>query len=268
MACRNPITIRHPKAGQIQVACKQCLPCRITKQSSLALRCILENNSSLSGEFWTLTYADAPDKLDYSDFSKFMKRYRTHNQRSENPIPIRFLGCGEYGSKTGRAHFHALLWNGLPRPEKVSLTRLWPHGFVYIGTVTPSSIRYTARYTLKFQAKGEEAHASWSTKPPLGDDGMRQIARYMADRGDRLKEPPTHMSIEGSSYALDTTMQNIFQDEFEKNNDKTLRHRSPHTAHLEWAKTMLFGDPIEAERKRKAEQATFYESARLIHERL
>ena len=78
-----------------------------------------------------------------------------------NPKSIRYLGCGEYGHKTGRFHFHGLLFDGLTHLSQTCLTKLWPHGFVYIGTVTPASIRYTARYTLKFETKGKESGVSF-----------------------------------------------------------------------------------------------------------
>lgn len=266
MACSAPITIK-TKAGNVEVRCKQCLPCRINRQSSISLKALLENATSVSSDFWTLTYADAPEELDYNDFSKFLKRYRHWNREEGNRLSIRYLSVGEYGSKSGRAHFHALIFNGLSPDRATCRTRLWPHGFAYIGTVTPASIRYTARYCLKFAEKGKEGTANWSLRPSLGDDGMRQIARYHRDNQiQRLKEPPSAMRIEGRNYAVDPTLQKIFWDEYTRGCE--VKRSKPIKAHLEYVLKRRFGDPIEAQRRRDLARHEFFESARFTNERI
>ncbi len=265
MPCASPISI-DTKAGPINVRCKQCLNCRITKQSALSLRALLEFQTTLSGEFWTLTFADAPENGDYKPFSKFLKRYRIYNHREGNQLPIRFLACGEYGGKTGRFHYHALIYNGLSPIPKASLTKLWPHGFVYIGTVTPASIRYTARYTLKFAEKGREAVASWSTKPPLGTDGMTELAQYMHRRGDRPDSPPTHLKIDGRNYACDLSMRTAFGRVFwgsDYNPSKNLAG-----AHLKYLLDMKLGDPVARQTAAQEARNVFWETARFTSETL
>lgn len=265
MPCRSPITIPG-RFGNVQVSCKQCLPCRINRQSGLSLMALFEDRLSCSAHFVTLTYADNPEVIVYSDFQKFLKRLRKWNSSEGNIAPIRYLGCGEYGSKSGRPHFHALIFNGLSPSQEVWRTRLWPQGFSYIGTVTPSSIRYTARYCLKFGKDGSDAVASWSKSPPLGTDGIRVLAKYMKDRGDKLTEPPTRMSIEGRHYYVNETMRKHFWDEFTEGAEE-IKAR-PLMRHIEYLHNLRFGDPIAEQRKRKLHLAEFYESARFINERI
>lgn len=273
MACSAPITMATPY-GNITTRCKQCLNCRIMKQSALTLRCLLENQYGSSASFWTLTYKDAPETGDYMDFSKFLNRFRSWNRRRGNKTPIRYLGVGEYGHKHGRFHYHALIWNALELIPETSLTRLWPHGFVYIGTVTPASIRYTARYTLKFETKGKESCAGWSRRPPLGSLGMKEVADYMLRNNYDLSEPPSTFAIDGRTYPLDNAMKIEFASVYEPSwietnentGQRTLR-RSAVAAMMRHEIDLKLGDPLEKERKRQEDRNTFFETARLVNER-
>lgn len=281
MPCASPVTIQSGH-GPIQVRCKQCLSCRIQRQSGIALQAKMEDAVSLCGDFWTLTYQTSPEVLDYSDFSKFLKRLRKWNRTRGNPLPIRYLGVGEYGSKTGRPHFHALIFNSLPvsnqkalaaatlrkpsSPEG-SLMRLWPHGFAYIGEVTPASINYTARYCLKFGLKGEEGMAHWSLKPVLGSGGIRELAAYMRKRGDKLTEPPSALRIEGKNYSCNEAMRTEFWREFTGNEDAKPSKRLA-VRHMEWLANMRYGDPVAAQRRARANRDQFWESAQVIKETL
>ena len=76
---------------------------------------------------------------------------------------IRYFACGEYGSKNGRPHYHALLFNFDFTDKKLwqvnkngtkyfvsdALSKLWTAGFSTTGAVTFESAAYVARYTLK-----------------------------------------------------------------------------------------------------------------------
>lgn len=119
--------------------------------------------------FVTLTFSDEhlpnPPTLDVRDFQLFMKRLR-----KKFGSGIRFFHCGEYGSKYGRPHYHACLFN-FDFPDKklwrVSegnnlytseiLQELWEHkGYCIIGEVTFQSAAYVARYIMK-KINGKDA---------------------------------------------------------------------------------------------------------------
>ncbi len=264
MPCRAPITVDSP-AGPIQVRCKQCLQCRIMKQSAVSLRAILEHQTTSSAYFLTLTYADAPETLDYNDFSLFMKRLRIWNSRNQkNTEPIRFLGVGEYGTKLGRPHFHALIYNSNPLPPE-TLTKLWQQGFVYTGTVTPASIRYTARYCLKFNDRGKESIATWSKRPPLGETGMRLMAAHMRDTHGQIKQVPASLKMGKNQYFLDETMKTVFRHEYEKTG-LVLPGDSAPLSHLRYVTDMVLGDPIAKQRIASEDKAKFWETARFSNE--
>ena len=92
---------------------------------------------------------------------------------------IRYFACGEYGDKGGRPHYHAIVFN-LDIPDKIYygmgsdgspmfrsnwLERIWGHGNVIIGSVTPESAGYVARYTTK-KIYGDPAADYYGTRLP------------------------------------------------------------------------------------------------------
>lgn len=267
MACARPISILTSQ-GPIKAACKQCLNCRIMRQSGMVARCLLENATSTYSMFSTFTYANAPAVGDYADMRQFMKKLHRHEKYHYDSRKIRYLSVGEYGSKSGRFHFHSLLFH-LPHPDMgPTLTELWQHGHSYHGTVTQQSIRYTARYTLKFESKGEESCTGWSKKPPLGANGIRSIARLMrSDPKQRYGPPnsrtaPCTIQIQGRCYPLPRILQREFMREFYL--DETWKHdASVAAAHLEYLTQMKLGDPIEADRNLQNYKNTFWETVRL-----
>lgn len=125
-----------------------------------------------SNLFVTLTYAE--DKLPswslyYRDYMLFMKRLRKKwfvgvsrkdefSHRWFKRPPIRFFVSGEYGGRTKRPHWHAILFNARFPDQEPFLNdtirssmceQLWGNGNVVIGQVTPQSAAYVAGYTLK-----------------------------------------------------------------------------------------------------------------------
>lgn len=127
---------------KMEVACGQCLGCRLDRSRMWAMRIVHESSlyeSSSANCFVTLTYRDESEcdeeqlmngyhvpidwSLDKSHFRNFMKRLR----KFFSPRKIRFYHCGEYGRvcrhgfdldrmscpvcKLGRPHYHACLFN-------------------------------------------------------------------------------------------------------------------------------------------------------------
>lgn len=122
--------------------------------------------------FITLTYDDSnlPETkkglqtLDKSHIPSFIKSirngYRGHY--------IKYFGVGEYGTTTGRPHYHVLLF-GVPLPillinpdiKAVELgimqldgksnffTKHWEYGHITIGQCNEASVTYTLKYMMK-----------------------------------------------------------------------------------------------------------------------
>jgi len=146
----------------MSVPCGGCIGCRLDHARSWAIRCVHESQMHQDNCFLTLTYDNEhiPEggTLVKKHFQDFMKRLRFHVE----PKEIRYFHCGEYGSKTFRPHYHALIF-GWDFPDKrlfqvkdgnrlytsKQLTKIWGLGHASIGAVTFQSAGYVARYITK-----------------------------------------------------------------------------------------------------------------------
>ena len=179
------------------VPCGKCAGCKLDHSQSWSVRLQLEASlyPDELNHFITLTYRDDcnPVTLRKRDVQLFMKRLR-----SKYSDKIRFFLCGEYGTSTGRPHYHLLLFNAfiddLEPYSKLNpnglytskfLDSVWKFGNVIIGKVTPKSIGYTSRYVLKKQVKPEDKElfnkvglapefTLMSRKPGIGADAFKK----------------------------------------------------------------------------------------------
>ena len=167
---------RYGKDSILALPCGKCLPCRLNHAKEWAVRCVLESLDYENNYFLTLTYDDdhlpADGLLYRSDVQKFLKRFRRHFG------PVRYFGCGEYGSKNARPHFHLILFGpniddlrqvGAGLYESKKLKEIWPYGFHYIGFVSYASCNYVAKYSTKklFGGRSDEFLMA-STNPGIG----------------------------------------------------------------------------------------------------
>lgn len=178
MSCYRPVPARrsdngsvmiHPPLGtaDMQVPCGFCIGCMLERRQHWSLRCRHEASCWDHNVFLTLTYDD--DHLEWhgslnrshpDDFLRSLRRKLpgVQNAPGSSRKPIRFFGCGEYGSQRQRAHYHLLLFNvQLPDHERCGertytsrlVSELWPFGSHLCGDVTAASASYVAGYTLK-----------------------------------------------------------------------------------------------------------------------
>lgn len=172
MACKYPITVKNPLfrinpvAKQfLKVPCNKCVKCRQRRSRQWIYRLKQENKSSENSYFVTLTYEDS--NLVYADsgvptlckpdYQRFVKRLRKAQAKKRPGLKLRYFACGEYGSKTYRPHYHALMFNVIPELiEKAWSLDGEPIGLVHIGTVTEDSIAYNTKYILKSNCEYQE----------------------------------------------------------------------------------------------------------------
>lgn len=158
--------------GYFNLPCGKCIGCRLKYSREWAVRCLHEGQMHESNCFITLTFDEPsrlarknPESLDKKEFQDFMKRLRERIK----PQKVRYFHCGEYGEKSERPHYHALLFgydfperkpwtkvNGYQYYTDESLAELWPYGFSIIGELSFDSAAYVARYIMKKQG-GEAA---------------------------------------------------------------------------------------------------------------
>lgn len=228
---------RNGHSGVVKLPCGRCGGCRFEQSRQWALRCVHEAQMHADSCFITLTYSDEflpdPPSLDKKVFSLFMKRLRIRFARSIEfvnkfgdketlriPDGIRYFQVGEYGSRRGRPHYHALLF-GCNFPDRVFckktrsgsrlftsdiLSELWPYGFSSIGDLTFESAAYCARYSVKkITGKaavkhygGLEPEFALMSRGKLGGIGKPWFDKYASDvyptdevvfRGKKSKPP-------------------------------------------------------------------------------
>ncbi|WGL31234.1 replication initiator protein [Dipodfec virus UOA04_Rod_815] len=189
----------------IKFPCGKCIGCRSDRARDWTYRCIMESVTSPPAYFVTLTYSDEEVPLsagvslaspalsgspypvfdeyghsvlvpEPSSSVKFHYSLRADDMRlffmqvTKRLGPVRKLYSGEYGSRTLRPHYHAIIfglglddlkfhsYNDFAQPLFVSesLSRCWYNsrtrrirGNVLVSEANPSTMAYTAGYTLK-----------------------------------------------------------------------------------------------------------------------
>lgn len=164
MACLVPIAIRNKKAGDgstIPVPCGKCPNCRDRRMKDWQFRLMQEDKRHSSAHFVTFTYELPPIApnglmtLDKTHVQKFFKRLRKNTRRQS----IRYYACGEYGGRTWRPHYHAVVfdasqeeiiqaWEGWE--DKDASERLRARaGHLHFGDVGAASVGYVLKYMCK-----------------------------------------------------------------------------------------------------------------------
>jgi len=182
MACDNLLYLR----SGIPVPCGKCPPCKIRHVNEWVFRVMWEEeHNSISSHFITLTYdtlhvpisANGFLTLRKKDLQNFFKRLR----KNTGIQGIKYYACGEYGTKTSRPHYHAIIFNC---PDPAAYADAWSLdgtqlGGVDVGNVSADSIAYCLKYIDKdsFRAK-----------------------RYRHQRDDREREFPLMSQGLGKSY--------------------------------------------------------------------
>ena len=167
--------------------CGHCTGCKMQNASSWANRMEMELPYHETAWFITFTYDDehvpwsynqglGVNKrtgeieienltLNYEDMQKFWKRLRRYLEYHKlNTGKLMYFQAGEYGGKTHRPHYHAIVYD-LPIEQKDLkvykkrngsvyynvdwLTKLWGMGHIVIAPAEWKAMAYTARYTTK-----------------------------------------------------------------------------------------------------------------------
>lgn len=165
--CFNPKTISVCRKStnileSIKVPCGYCYECIMQHSKEWSYRIMDEAGLYEKNCFITLTYNDEnlqSKSLVKSDYQKFLKRLRKKVGK------VRYFGCGEYGSKNMRPHFHFIIFGWCPDDlvkwcfdnkgtqlyRSAMLEKLWQFGFSTVGEVTEQSALYCSKYLQKMQ---------------------------------------------------------------------------------------------------------------------
>lgn len=184
--------------SKLEIPCRNCIGCRLDNARQWAIRLTHEQRYYDLSCFLTLTYSPRHmpknHSLDKKHFQLFMKRLRMyHHYHNPDAEKIKYFMCGEYGGKTSRPHYHAIIF-GLDFADKrfhknvnmrdklytsEKLDELWGLGNCYIGSVTYQSVGYVARYCVK-KVNGEAAVEHYQYVDPDTGEVFPVIKEYIA----------------------------------------------------------------------------------------
>lgn len=159
------------KDSQIDVPCGKCPKCRKRRANGWAFRLMQEDKRSLSAHFITLTYDTKYVPITQNGFMScdkkhvqlFFKRLRKRVSVDATLPPIKYYLASEYGGKTWRPHYHAIVFN-VANPADIDAA--WQLGAVHFGKVSDASVGYTLKYMCK--PKRIPAHRNDDRLPEFG----------------------------------------------------------------------------------------------------
>lgn len=162
--CLTPFTKRNEKTMEIMdLPCGKCHECLSRRISGWSFRLMQEYNRATSAYFVTFTYNTdhvpitargfmSLQKSHVQNFFKTLRNYATKHKYNQGKIT--YYLCGEYGSKTNRPHYHAIIFNA---PIN-GIEKSWQYGDIHIGDVNEASVGYTLKYMCKDPTNPIPAH--------------------------------------------------------------------------------------------------------------
>lgn len=193
--------------SSISIPCGKCFGCLKSRALDITVRAVAESRMHDFSSFVTLTVSDDelsfvfPHGLEHRPFQLFAKRLRKKIGK------FSFLMCGEYGARTMRPHYHAVIFghrfvdSSVDTPSVV-LRDAWQHGNIMVDDVNSNRIAYVSGYTCKDYVLGRgkdfynerglgQPYIKWSRRPALG---LTWLRKYYSDLVD------DHMQL---SFVLD-----------------------------------------------------------------
>ncbi len=218
----------------IDIPCRHCEECYTQMRLEWIYRATCEMQLHKSAIFVTLTYKDYNDgitqlppvaemvtddgeillhqTLRHRDFQLFMKRLRKQFPDRK----IRYMVCGEYGSRTFRPHYHAIIYglslkdfpdclihntnsHGDVLYSSVMFENIWNYGYCLLSSADNGTIAYVAGYVakkftaLKSKDWYEYTHVvapyiRSSNRPGLGSD-------YISSQFDKLVDEYDYFTL-------------------------------------------------------------------------
>ena len=211
----------------LALPCGKCEGCILARRKMWALRCYCESLYHEQNCFLTLTYDDdhLPKSLVKSHFQDFIKSLRNRG------LKLRYFGCGEYGGKTGRPHYHLVIFGYFPEDAKYFslsasgfhqftskfLSASWPFGFLTVSCFTPETAAYTAGYVDK-KYKQSDCFILMSKRPGLGEqyfidhhDDIYDRDSIVVNFGSHIEHVPKYFDKLADKIGLDLTENKDFR---------------------------------------------------------
>lgn len=217
----------------VPVPCGKCEACLARRARDWMIRLREEMKDSSYACFVTLTYDDEhlprEDRKVYDwtidqlvtfkdvpvhrvrDCQLFLKRLRRDNP----DVKIRYFLVSEFGPKTLRPHYHAIIFNlSRERCNKAYISSKWQNGFVEVSKVTEGRIAYVTKYcfgstTLPYWLP--KNFTKMSLKPAIGHKWYENYKKQL----ETVDESDAHYFANGYSLPCPAYYVRKFSKEFE-----------------------------------------------------
>lgn len=162
------------------VPCGKCRLCHQRRAFDIMVRAVAEARLYDFSSFITLTCSDSYMPSVFPNGKLLKRPYQLFLKRLRKRIgSFRYLLCGEYGSRTGRPHYHLIVFghrfvDGFVRGgcwvDSSVISSCWPYGLIKVDSVNDNRIAYVAGYQVKGSVDDEEfpQFVVWSRRPGLG----------------------------------------------------------------------------------------------------
>lgn len=196
----------------VDVPCGKCVGCRADQSMMWSIRAYHESTLHTYNSFLTLTYDDGhlPEdgKISKKHLQDFFKRMR-------HKYKFRYIACGEYGDKTRRPHYHALIFGQSFDAAKHTINiddkcytntdveKTWGHGNIMIAEVNLATVMYVCGYVNK-KIDDEDTFMLSSRRPGIGKDWLVKWKDEILNTGTVVIEgrefavPPRYLEWEES----------------------------------------------------------------------
>lgn len=230
-----------------------------------AARIELEASCYEESSFVTLTY-DEPHLPANGSLSS------VHWREFTKGIGFRYFGCGEYGDRTHRPHYHFVIFGLRPGQAEDFCVARWPYGFVCVRPYSAAHASYVAAYVCKKMTRSDDERlppgcepefARMSRRPAIGTGGIAPFAKWLTTRGgvrylSNHLDVPSVVKIGGGFFPLGTTLKGKLREACDIPKDYPAR-----TATRELAFRLSRRDPV-ANSRRESRRVTAYERRRAL----
>lgn len=235
----------------------------------------MEAKTSESAWFLTLTYNDdnlplSPETyapvLRHKDVRRYLARLRATRGGG---LKFRYYLCGEYGDRTLRPHYHAILYFSQTRPApadlEATLDRYWGHGHTLLAEANEKTFQYVSHYIVK-KAKHHEfevpEYQTMSTNPALGTEFINRLGNLYLDSKalqldlEKTEDVRNSFRYNGQVWPIDPYMRNKLRDHVGVPRLRSERHEG------------MSLDEVLVRNWREQPTEKDYEKARIYNERI
>lgn len=262
-------------------ACGKCEGCRINRRRDWTARLLLHHAGHVGASaFVTLTYDDkhlplinGVGTLSRGDAKNFCQRLRREIG------DVRYVLVGEYGERTWRPHYHALLWYGdVGASAEWIVSRCWSEGYISVGEVSVESVQYTVSYILKRMVSPEDVRLEGRVPEfarfshGLGVSALVELKRVARVNGDGCFELPREFRLQGRVWPIPKYLRRKLEEDgyvftrvsSEREEEAFVRSLSAGSRAVAWDSIIEFRSAVREELEKRRVNAAIRVNRRLI----